>query len=103
MESPHAERQFRSAPRSVQEALWRKARELADDPQAGTFLPMARVPPVARRRWEARVGRVTNLYKLDLPGAWRALYTVGREGPLRVVLVLEVLRHKDYERVLGYS
>lgn len=39
----------------------------------------------------------------DLPGAWRALYTIGSDGPLRVALVVEVLRHQDYERVLGYS
>ena len=103
VESPHAERQFRFAPKDVQEALRRKAKDLAIDPQAGTFVPVARVPRSTLRRWEARVGKVTNLYKLDLPGAWRALYTIGTEGPLRVVLVLEVLRHRDYERVLGYS
>ncbi|MFQ5838322.1 MAG: hypothetical protein ACE5HJ_06015 [Thermoplasmata archaeon] len=72
------------------------------DPQAGTFLRVARVPKVTTQRWEARIGTVTNLYKLDLPGGWRALYTIGSDGPLRVVLVLEILRHKDYERVLGY-
>ena len=81
----------------------RKAKNLANDPQAGTFVSAARVPKATVRRWEARVGRVTNLYKLDLPGAWRALYTIGTDGPLRVVLVLEILSHKDYERVLGYS
>ncbi len=81
----------------------RKAKDLAKDPQAGTFVPLTRVPKAKMRRWEMRVGKVTNLYKLDLPGAWRALYTIGSDGPLRVVLVVEVLRHRDYERVLGYS
>ncbi len=87
----------------MQEALRRKAKDLTKDAQAGTFVSVTRVPKATMRRWEARVGKVTNLYKLDLPGAWRALYTIGSEGPLRVVLVLEVLHHKDYERVLGYS
>ena len=64
---------------------------------------MARVPQATRRKWEGRVGPVRNLYKVDLTGGWRPLYTVGSEGPLRVVLVLEVLRHKEYERVLGYG
>ncbi len=80
----------------------RKAKDLASDPQAGTFVSMARVPKATAQRWEARAGRVTNLYKLDLPSGWRALYTIGTDGPLRVVLVLEILRHKDYERVMGY-
>lgn len=103
LESPHAERQFQSAPKEVSEALRRKAKDLAKDPQAGTFVPVARVPKATMRRWEARVGKVTNLYKLDLPGGWRALYTIGSDGPLRVVLVLEVVRHKDYERALGIA
>jgi hypothetical protein len=103
LESPHAERQFREAPREVQKALRRKAQEVAADPQLGTFVAMTRVPRSTRQKWERRVGPVQNLYKLDLPGAWRALYTIGSDGPLRVVLVLEVLRHKEYERVLGYS
>ena len=78
----------------MQEALRRKAKDLAKDPQAGTFVSVTRVPKATMRRWGARVGKVTNLYKLDLPGAWRALYTIGSDGPLRVVLVLEVLRRK---------
>ena len=81
----------------------RKAKDLAKDPQTGTFVSVTRVPKATMRRWEVRVGKVTNLYKLDLPGAWRALYTIGSDGPLRVLLVVEVFRHKDYERVLGYS
>ena len=87
----------------MQEALRRKAKDLAEDPQAGTFVSVTRVPKATMRRWEMRVRKVTNLSKLDLPGAWRALYTIGSDGPLRVVLVVEVLRHRDYERVLGYS
>ena len=87
----------------MQEALRRKAKDLADDPQARTFVSVTRVPKATLRTWEARVGKVTNLYKLDLPGAWRALYTIGSDGPLRVVLVVEVLCHRDYERVSGYS
>ena len=72
----------------------REAKDLAKDAQAGTFVSVTRVPKATMRRWEARVGKVTNLHKLDLPGAWRALYTIGSDGPLRVVLVLEVLRRK---------
>lgn len=103
VESPHAERQFRAAPKDVQDALRRKANDLAKDPLTGTYVSVAQVPKGVRQRWEARVGRITNLYKLDLPGGWRVRYTLGSEGPLRVVLVLEVVRHKDYERLLGYS
>lgn len=55
------------------------------------------------KKWRRRIGPVTNLYKLDLPKAWRALYTLGSEGPNRVVLVIEILDHRGYDRVLGYD
>ena len=31
------------------------------------------------------------------------LYTVGTEGERHAVLVLEILSHKDYDRILGYE
>ena len=43
------------------------------------------------------------LYKLDLPRGWRALYVVQTEGANRVALVIELLSHGDYERLLGYG
>ena len=103
LQSPHAEKQFRSSPREVRDGLNRLARSLRDDPQVGTFLRLRRIPRATVHRWEARVGRLSNLYKVDLPGAWRALYTVGSDGPLRVVLVLEVVSHTEYDRLLGFG
>ena len=103
IEAPHAESQFRGAPADVQESLRRQDRTLVQDPQHGTFIATGRVPKEALRRWQARVGALANLWKLDLPQGWRALYTVGSDGPLRVVFVIEVVRHKDYDRLLGYK
>lgn len=99
----HASRQFDKAPRHVQADLRRKARALSLDPQRGAFVVLPKVPKATRRRWEARVGSFANLYRLPLAGAWRALYTVGTEGPLRVVLILEVVDHREYDRLLGYG
>lgn len=98
----HAARQDQSAPKSVHEALRRKADRLKEDPQTGTYVSPSRVPKSTKRRWERRVGPVTNLYKLDLPRAWRVLYTVGSEGADRAVLILEIVNHTEYERLLGY-
>lgn len=103
VQSPHAERQFQASPQEVQGALRRLAAVLRQDPQHGAFVVLRRVPRETRHRWERRVGRIANLYKLDLPGAWRALYTVGSEGSLRVVLVLEIVSHAEYDRLLGYG
>lgn len=99
----HAAKQFSRAPRPVQQDLRRKAKQLAHDPQRGTFIGIRRVPKTTLAKWDARVGVQLNLYKLDLSGGWRALYAVGSDGPLRVVVILEVVDHKEYDRLLGYG
>jgi hypothetical protein len=103
LEVPHAERQFANAPREIRDSLRRHARRLGDDPQVGTYVPVRTVPKSTLRRWQTRVGPVDRLYKLDLPRFWRALYVVRTEGANRVVLVIELLSHGDYERLLGYG
>jgi len=99
-----AQKQFEDAPTSVQAALRVRAADLAQDPQAGEYVPILKVPSkLTVKKWTARVGRLTNLYKVELPSGWRALYTVGSRGPERVVLILEVVDHKKYERLMGYG
>jgi hypothetical protein len=39
-----------------------------------------------------------NLYVEDLPDFWRLLYTVVKSEGRRVILVLEIVSHKDYDR-----
>lgn len=102
LEGP-AQKQFDKAPPHIQQGLRKLAPELAKDPQLGAFIPLTDVYNKAtRRKWEARVGRVRNLHKVELPDGWRALYTVGSRGAERVVMILEVVDHKKYERLMGY-
>jgi hypothetical protein len=96
-------KQFQKAPRAVQAELRARAAALASDPQLGAYVPLADVfNKATRKKWEARVGPLRNLYKVELRDGWRALYTVGSRGADRVVLVLEVVDHKAYERLMGY-
>ena len=103
LEGP-AQRQFEKAPAAIQDELRERAQELAKDPQLGEYVPPASVHNKATlQRWQARVGPVKNPYKLALADGWRSLYTVGSRGPDRIVMILEVVRHKEYERLMGYS
>jgi len=46
----------------------------------------------------------TNAWRFELPLAFRGIYTVqSSPGTGTVVLVLELLSHKDYERLFGYG
>lgn len=98
-----AQKQFEKAPKAVQRQLRELAGNLVEDPHAGEYVPVADVHNKGTvKKWERRVGRVRNLYKLELSDGWRALYTVGSRGAERVVMVLEVIDHKQYERLMGY-
>lgn len=103
LEDPHASRQFERAPKAVRDGLRRRAGTLAENPQRGTYARLSRVPRETRQRWEARVGPLENLYKVELPGAWRALYTHGTKKGRALVVILEVVDHTTYDRLLGYG
>lgn len=44
----------------------------------------------------------TNLWKYDLPNAWRLLYTIRGGKAIVVSVVLEWMSHKEYERKFNY-
>lgn len=45
---------------------------------------------------------IGNLWKYNLPNAWRLLYSVGREEITVISIVLEWRKHKEYSRKFGY-
>ena len=45
---------------------------------------------------------ITNLWKYDLPKAWRLLYSVGKDEIMVLSIILEWLDHKEYERRFNY-
>jgi len=45
---------------------------------------------------------ITNLWKYDLPNAWRLIYTIVGDEVKIISLILEWMSHKDYERRFGY-
>lgn len=45
---------------------------------------------------------VTNLWKYNLPNAWRLLYSIENQQICVVSIVLEWLTHKEYERKFNY-
>lgn len=45
---------------------------------------------------------INNLWKYDLPNAWRLIYTIKGDSVQIVSVVLEWFDHKDYERRFKY-
>jgi len=46
--------------------------------------------------------RIDNLWKYDLPNAWRLIYTIHAENIRIFNVLLEWFDHKEYERRFGY-
>jgi len=74
---------------------------LKTDPQAGKRVNKDRIPKELIKKYH-----INNLFIYDLvrkhPG-WRLLYTIKPNGKVKIlVVVLEVLKHKKYDRLFRY-
>ncbi len=49
-----------------------------------------------------KFGKLDNLWKYDLPNAWRLIYTIKNRDVVVLSIVLEWMSHKEYERRFKY-
>ncbi len=88
-------REFQSAGPEQRRKLREYARRLSHEPSLGERVRSRRIPRVFRD--------LPNLYRLELPDGWRALYSVvthPSEG--REVKIVWVGDHARYDRLFGY-
>ena len=78
--------------------LWWRDR-LARDATVGDPIRKSLIPAALKRKYQ-----IDNLWRLELPDGWRALYTIAsRPAGRPEVMILRMLSHKDYNRLFGYS
>ncbi len=78
--------------------LWWRDR-LAVDPTAGDNIRKDLIPRALKRRFG-----IENLWRAELPGGWRLLYTIAAKVDVRPeVRILRILPHKEYDRLFGYA
>jgi Txe/YoeB family toxin of Txe-Axe toxin-antitoxin module len=61
---------------------------------------------VKRKPWPSKYVKrheVTNLYRLEIGGNHRLIYTIRGRKEDKVYQLLDLLTHKEYDRVFGYS
>lgn len=75
----------------------RAIEDLKKDTFCGTSIPKKLIPKIYIKKYN-----IDNLWKYDLPGAWRLLYSVAGDKVKIVAIILEWLDHKEYERRFGY-
>ena len=76
----------------------REKENLKRDPQSGIHIPRANIPKQAVQRYGT-----DKLWKINLAGYWRMIYTITGNDVEIITFVLEIIDHKDYDKVFGYK
>jgi len=83
--------------RILLESFERVKNILIENPQFGNPVSKNLIPE------EYRNMGVGNIYRVPLSNYWRMLYTIEGDRVEIFVFVLEIVDHKDYNRIMGYK
>ena len=72
--------------------------DLQRNPYCGIQIQRRLVPKEYISRYN-----IDNLWKYNLPNAWRLIYSVSKQEVVIISIVIEWLSHKKYERKFGYG
>lgn len=79
------------------EFLDRAFDDLKKDPFCGIKIPKNKWPKDYIKKYG-----ITNLWKYNLPNAWRLIYTIKADSVSIISIILEWFDHKEYERRFNY-
>lgn len=83
--------------KTLHEFLVRAFEDIKKKPACGIQIPNRLMPKEYVRKYG-----IDNLWKYNLPNAWRLLYSMAKDDIEIIAIVLEWLDHKSYERRFGY-
>lgn len=82
----------------LKKQLKKALENLEEDSFCGIQIPKKLIP----KEYVNRFGKLTNLWKYNLPGAWRLIYTIKNNKISVLSVILEWMDHKTYERRFKY-
>ncbi len=71
---------------------------LKQNPEYGRHIPKNRIPKEYVKNYD-----VNNLWKVNLSGAWRMIYTIRGSEVDIISLILDIMNHRDYEKKFKYK
>ena len=83
--------------KQLYEWLVRAFNDVEENAFCGIQIPKKLIPKEYIQKY-----KIHNLWKYNLPNAWRLLYSIERDEIIVISIVLEWMNHKDYERRFGY-
>ncbi|MBD3263009.1 hypothetical protein GF374_01365 [Candidatus Woesearchaeota archaeon] len=72
--------------------------KLKQNPKYGIHIPKKLIPEEYIRKYD-----VDNLWKYNLPKAWRLLYTLKADKVMILAVILDWKDHKSYSRLFKYK
>lgn len=84
-----------------EEKLYEFLKRAFKDIQENAFCGIRISKRLIPREYKQKYG-IDNLWKYNLPNAWRLLYSIGREEVVVIGIILEWIDHKEYERKFSY-
>ena len=79
--------------------LTRAFEDILDNAFCGIQIPKKLIP----KEFKKKFGDLDNLWKYNLPDAWRLLYTIKAPNKVEIIsVVLDWMNHKQYDRMFGY-
>ena len=79
-------------------SIKQKIELLKDNPEYGFHIPKDRIAKEYKRDYD-----VNNLWKVNLSGAWRMIYTINGSEVEIISLILDIVDHKEYNKKFGYK
>ena len=77
----------------IKKGIIRAIQDLRENALSGIQIPKKLIP----RKYILKYN-INNLWKYDLPNAWRLLYTITADNEVKLIsAILEWFNHKDYE------
>ena len=76
--------------------------EAFEELEKNAFLGIQIQKRLIPREYIRKFGKLDNLWKYNLHGGWRLMYTVKKDNVLILSIILEWLDHKNYERRFKY-
>lgn len=94
-EAPHSKTE-----RMILKAVNQKVEFIKANPHYGDPLGKDKIPYEYKEKYH-----VTNLFRVELPGFWRMLYTLtDSETEVEIIaFVLDIFDHKEYNKKFGYE
>lgn len=88
---------FTSGEKKLYAQLIRAFKDIEENAFCGIQIPKKLIPQEYKNKYNTH-----NLWKYNLPNAWRLLYSIENQEIVVVSIILEWMDHKTYEKKFNY-